>query len=394
MAARAVHVADISPPTPPRYAARVANLRQLRQSNEHRILAAMLRLGTATRGDLTRETRMSQPTVGRIVESLLQNHTLTEVDPGDAAAGLGRPSRRLGLNRQTPRFLGIQLGVRRTRLALLPTAPPPVDAWQAEFPTGGSEPGWKKSFARACGQLDLAGLDGAVLGVPGVVDEQFARALFSPNLRWIEQLELVSIRPLIGKLPLLIGQEIRLLARGHSVIYPDQRNFLLVDLGSGVGAAVVRDGQVMASSLPLSGELGHAPVLGNPRRCSCGAVGCVETVVSRAGLLASARENRWPDHWPALVERVHAKGLPPWLRQALDALATTIAGALNLVGLDHVVVTGALREFPPAVGEYLHQQTERGAMWRRFGPVSLSMEPRHRAAGMTAYAIDRLLMTR
>ena len=61
----------------------MANMRHLRRQNERRVVTTMLRLGDATRGDLARETRMSQPTVGRIVESLLNAQTLTEAEDNE-----------------------------------------------------------------------------------------------------------------------------------------------------------------------------------------------------------------------------------------------------------------------------------------------------------------------
>lgn len=375
----------------------MADMRHLRRTNERRVVGAMLRLGRATRGDLSRETAMSQPTIGRIVDGLLASKTLSELDEssngtGDAAV-LGRPSRYLALNDARPRFLGIQLGVQSTRLALLPAAPPLKDQWQVEMPTPKSAAKWKEKLAGAAKELELKHLDGAVISLSGVVDEAASRVLFSPNLRWSEDLDFASIRPLLRDLPLVVGQEIRLLARGQSVIDPSLRNFLLVDLGSGVGAAIVKDGSVVTSALPLSGELGHSPVIGNQRPCSCGSVGCVETLVSRSGLLASAAEHKWPDTWPELVAKLQtAKELPAWLRKSLDALATTISAALNIIGLDSVVITGALRELPKTAAAYMQAQIEQGTMWRRFGPVQSRVEDRHRLAGMTALAIDRLLL--
>ena len=53
-----------------------------------------------------------------------------------------------------------------------------------------------------------------------------------------------------------------------------------------VGGAIIVDGKPLANPLPISGEIGHTPVLGNARPCGCGAVGCMETLVSLRGLLA------------------------------------------------------------------------------------------------------------
>jgi predicted NBD/HSP70 family sugar kinase len=339
---------------------------------------------------------MSQPTIGRIVESLLKAQTLAEIDESPKgnspeSSVMGRPSRLLALNATTPRFLGIQLGVRVTRLSLLATAPPPDERWQDEFVTGRSPAQWKERLKKALGKLEIDRLQGTVVSLPGVVDERAGRVLFSPNLRWTEELDFASVTSL-ARMPLRVAQEIRLLALGHAVLHPEWQNFLLVDVGSGVGAAIVRDGALMSSALPLSGELGHSPVMGNERPCKCGARGCVETLVSRNGLLTSATEHRWPDQWPLLMEKLRQNDPPAWLKQSLDALATTISAALNIVGLDRVAITGVIRELPEQAQAYLQQRIEQGTMWRRFGAVSSDIAGRHRTAGMTVHAISQFLL--
>jgi len=63
-----------------------------------------------------------------------------------------------------------------------------------------------------------------------------------------------------------------------------------------------RAGRLYSGPLPLSGELGHTPVLGNNRLCGCGATGCIETLISRKGLIASAQEHlQEPVSWPRLL---------------------------------------------------------------------------------------------
>src|SRR4051812_43749608 len=98
----------------------MATTSHLRQLNQWRIVRALMQQKFASRGDLAKATDMSQPTVGRIVDDLLKAGMVQEMDDprtadASAAAALGRPSKLLSLDRTTPRFLGIQLGVRMTR---------------------------------------------------------------------------------------------------------------------------------------------------------------------------------------------------------------------------------------------------------------------------------------
>ncbi len=101
-----------------------------------------------------------------------------------------------------------------------------------------------------------------------------------------------------------------------------------------------------------------------------------------------AGENSWHGLCDAYFPARHQ----PWLAQALDAAAAAIAGALNVVGLRRVVITGSLTELPPSVMQYLSRAVQNGAMWARFGKVECFSAPRRRTAGLVAVGIDRLVV--
>jgi glucokinase len=205
---------------------------------------------------------------------------------------------------------------------------------------------------------------------------------------------LIAVVQRIWNVPVLLVQEERALALGHHLANPDCEDFLLVDFGEGVGGAIIVEGKPLSHALPISGEIGHTPVPGNVRACGCGAVGCMETLVSSRGLLESFAAARPGAEisWPGLSDHIQQHGVRPWLAQAMDAAAAAIAGALNVLGLRRVVITGTLAELPPVVMQYLSHAVQNGAMWARFGRVECVSAPRRRTAGMVAVGIDRLVV--
>jgi hypothetical protein len=68
-----------------------------------------------------------------------------------------------------------------------------------------------------------------------------------------------------------------------------------------------------------------------------------------------------------------------------------IAGALNVLGVHRIVVTGLLTELPGAV-EYLGAEIMSGTLWARFGRVICQAAPRRRAAGLVGAGLDRLVL--
>lgn len=74
------------------------------------------------------------------------------------------------------------------------------------------------------------------------------------------------------------------------------KNFIVVTLGTGLGAGIIVDGKLIYGERGLAGELGHIIVQPDGRKCNCGRAGCLETYVSATGLKRTvfelmAREN-------------------------------------------------------------------------------------------------------
>ena len=379
------------------------------QLNRRALLRELQKWGVASRADLAKALGMSHPTSGKIVEELLALDVLEEVVSAPATGPqahrdgrepvvYGRPAQGLQLNQSRPKFLGIQLGVNETRLAALTFNTKAQDTWQAAFKhnPASEKPvrDWEQKLRQAAAALSGKHFIGVLISAPGVVDEPTNRILFSPNLHWTEKVDFGAILRKIWPLPVLLLQEERVLAQGHHWTHPECEDFLLVDFGEGVGGAIIVNGTPLAHQLPINGEIGHTPVLGNQRPCGCGTRGCVETLVSERGLLESfaAAAPRTEPTWKALSDHIDRNGVEPWLAHALDAVAVVIAGALNVLGLRQVVITGNLTELPPGVMQHLTRAIENGAMWARFGTLECHSAPRHRTAGLVAAGIDLLVL--
>jgi len=370
--------------------------------NKRALLDRLQMLGTASRASLAKSVGLSQPTAGKIVDQLITMGVVEELGVSELDANgvpsrlrpMGRPARMLRLNRTPPRFLGIQLGVSHTSLAALPLAVSGDDRWKLHIQTPNSAKAWQKQLQKAAAKIKQKQFWGVLVSVPGIVDEKNGRVLFSPNLHWTEGADLVGLLQTIWNAPVILLQEERTSALGHQAVHPTNEGFLLVDFGEGVGGTIVIGGKLYTNPLPFSGEVGHTLVRGNQRTCGCGAIGCLETLVSTRGLLRTFAENSpgSPNTWPALLEHISERGVVPWLAKTLDAAAIILAGALNVLGLRRLIVTGSLTEMPPSVIRFLGAAISRGAMWCRFGKIEVEGAPRRRMAGLVSVGIDRLVV--
>jgi predicted NBD/HSP70 family sugar kinase len=367
------------------------------QLNKRALLARLQLLGAASRAELAKSLGLSQPTAGKIVDEMLEIGLLEEFD-GDRrnSPALGRPGRMLRFDTRNPRLVTIQLGVTETSLSAVPVGASGEDNWQTRFETPSSPAQWRRALAKAAARVAREGLWGVVASVPGVVDEKNETVLFSPNLHWTEGPALKGLIGEVWDVPVALVQEERALAMGHQALAPTQEDFLLVDFGEGVGGAAMIGGKPFVPPLPISGELGHTPVLGNKRKCGCGGLGCLETLVSTSGMIRSfmAAEGKAEANWADFVKFIATEGVVPWLAEALESAAGVIAGALNVCGLRRVVVTGSLVELQPAVLRHLSGAIERGTLWARLGKVEVDSALRRRTAGLVSAGIERIVLPR
>jgi len=64
----------------------------------------------------------------------------------------------------------------------------------------------------------------------------------------------------------------------------------MLTIGTGVGGAIVVDGQLLRGGFGIAGELGHIRLVPDGRLCGCGQKGCLEQYGSGTALLRAARE--------------------------------------------------------------------------------------------------------
>jgi glucokinase len=178
---------------------------------------------------------------------------------------------------------------------------------------------------------------------PGVV--QGDRILLAPNLPGWEDADLAgSVREALGVPRVGITNDVRAgaLAEARAGALHGSRTGLYVNLGTGLAAALVVEGQVTDGAHQAAGEIGYSQPLGALGAWPAAAHAHLEAAVSGAGLAARAAN--------VLTEPVDAADLfrrtDPVARhvvhQALGALGTALVNLAVFVDPDRVVVGGGL----------------------------------------------------
>lgn len=132
---------------------------------------------------------------------------------------------------------------------------------------------------------------GIGFGTPGPVTEDGV-AVCPANLDWVNKPVAKELSELTG-LPCKGGNDVNVAGlgemwRGGAKGY---KNVVVVPIGTGVGAAIICNGQIITGAKGAAGEVGHIHVDDEiEQACGCGAVGCVEQFSSATGLVRMAKK--------------------------------------------------------------------------------------------------------
>ncbi|MFF8845565.1 ROK family protein [Streptomyces sp. NPDC015127] len=342
-----------------------------------------------TRAVLTAELGVTRATAGAVAAEL-EALGLIRVDsrPGAAAGSQGRPSHRLSVDDTGPVVLAAQVHADGFRAALVglggrivATAPGCV--------TVQADP------AQVLGEVVEAGAAllhesgrrcaGAGLAVPSAVAEPEGTALNPLHLAWpagapvrdifAERVAAAGIRG-----PAFTGNDVNLaaLAEHRHGAGRGAQHLLCVATGHrGVGGALVLDGRLHTGSSGLALEVGHLTVNPEGRPCHCGSRGCLDVEADPLAFLTATGRDPGPEVSLLQQSRDLLRGEygDPAVRGAaaelIDRLGLGLAGLVNILNPDRIILGGLHRELLEADPERLRAVVADRSLWGRSGGVPI-----------------------
>ncbi|WP_165241129.1 ROK family protein [Corynebacterium lizhenjunii] len=197
------------------------------------------------------------------------------------------------------------------------------------------------------------------IGAPGVIDPATGTVLSAGRTMWgWAGTELAAEVKAAFQLPVAVHNDVRVMALGETVFGAGQdfNNVLFVSFGTGVGGAIVRDGQLVDSPHHTAGELrtlwgpnpdGKAAQLEN--MASGSSMMWHYKIRAKAPSVEDLRE---------VMERYHEGDV--WAFRAIDdnmyCAGRTLAGFINAIDVDAVIVGGGVG----ALGTPVLDPLERG----------------------------------
>jgi glucokinase len=170
---------------------------------------------------------------------------------------------------------------------------------------------------------------------------------FAPHVSWRDEPLRQRLSERLG-LPVVVDNDANATALAELRVGAARgvRDAVCITLGTGIGGAVVMDGEVRRGAGGLAGEFGHMQVVPDGRPCPCGLDGCWEQYCSGTALRRAAREHGAPSGVEGPDVTLAAGRGVEWARRALAEvgswLGVGVAGLCAALDPEVVLVGGGL----------------------------------------------------
>lgn len=195
----------------------------------------------------------------------------------------------------------------------------------------------------------------------GMVDSENGISIFSPHYNW-KNINLKKRFENRFRVKVFVENDVRAMALTEKIFgsCKDNQNFVVMNIGDGVGGSIFLNDAPYHGYGSISGELGHMVVRRNsPEKCSCGKKGCLETEVSNVAIIkkitSQIKLNNYSSLKNILIEKgaltindilkgVAEKDMLTFniVIDAINMIATAIDGIISVINPEKIVLFGEI----------------------------------------------------
>jgi predicted NBD/HSP70 family sugar kinase len=318
-----------------------------------------------SRSDLAVQFTLDKKTASAVVDDLLGDSLIVPAGFQDSLAG--RRQELFALNGDYGNYMGIDLGgthiigvltdlngrlLDRVFFEIRPGLPVDIIIEQM------------KAIGRRLLGSDKANAEIRSVGIcaPGFMDVRTGTSLIAENIPGWHDIGLKDVFEEAFQRPVFADDSSRAFALAEKLIGEGRgkRDFLLVDLGYGIGMAVVVNDSLYTGAGNKSGEIGHMIVKPNGPSCTCGNRGCLEAVASGRAIAQEAGLGMQAGKSELLNGLTHGKPetvtaqdvsiaasmgdefCAALVREAGQVIGLALANAVNVLNPSRVVLGGGL----------------------------------------------------
>jgi glucokinase len=366
--------------------------------------------GVAYRAQIARDLGISAPAVSRAIEKLLKDEYVIESEK--VRVKNGKKAAQVSVNAERGYIVGVDLLAEPIMIAISDFGgelhdtylAPPIDGTSdfSDYLISSIDSGlraFERKFAKRDAHILAIGI-----GVPAVVDPRTG-AILSASL--YENIIKSNIHDRVSdyfKIPVFIENISNLAAIGewkHGV-GRNARNLLFIEIGNGIGAGIILDGDLYRGAHGAAGEIGYFITEPAGLGYDSSKSGYLESRASLAAFrlfgasTAEALDSRYPSVTTILeAARAGAAEAVGFIRDATEHLAIAIINIMLLLNPEMVIIGGAACELPdidslifkPLIDEVIRNYP--------FGSASIrlaSLGEKASLIGAVQFALDSLVV--
>ena len=257
------------------------NQTSIKSENTSTILRTIYETSDLSRADLVRLTGLTAPTISRIVSFLVEQGVVTE-SPG-TSSGVGRRPVVLRFNGRSRYIVSIDFSWAHVRVALMDLGGGILDHAERIVDAHGPI---KTEFEKVLESVqELLNrhrgirIIGMGFSAPGLINSEAGVVISVPNFPSIRNLQVRQLLQSRFGFPTFVANDANAEAVAEKFFGQgrDTSDFVLVHLGSGIGAGIIVGGHLYTGNFGVSGEIGHTSVdRRHGKWCDCGNRGCLE----------------------------------------------------------------------------------------------------------------------
>ena len=333
-----------------------SNNTKIRKLNltDYQILERVMKNPKITRTDLVRQLELTPAAITKAIKRLILQGIIKEKN--NLSSTGGRPRVVLDINKEYKKIIGINLGVGFISIVVAHLNGEIIQIRQRKFAFKTQEKVLEllyeaiEEIIKKFGKKSIVGMG---LATHGLVDRKKGTVIFSPHFKW-KKLEIRKELEKKFNFCVIVENDVRamLIAENMYGCAKNMKNFMMLYIRNGVGAAIFLNNKIFEGSNSAAGEIGHFIVKENSTiQCRCGKFGCLETEYSEQTLINKViweleKKGQYNVKDKITIDRIYNKSKhkeEPYYSVVKEAAIETgkvMGNILNVLDIDNVVVAG------------------------------------------------------
>ncbi|WP_018751760.1 ROK family transcriptional regulator [Paenibacillus sanguinis] len=302
-----------------------------------------------SRVDLSKITQMSSTSIGKIVKDLIDRGLVIET--GQSSGKVGRKPTLLQINPEGAYVIGVDVDLERLALGVVDLNGKIVSKLEKPINLKQNPEFVVDDIVQSINELsdqfhaEAKNIIGVGICIPGLVSWPDGNIAMIPQFQWKD----IKLRELLeSKLnhTVYVDNNVKtgLLAEYLFGSVKGMKHIVSIHIGSGLGSAVIENGDILRGVSNALGEIGHTIMDPKGQLCDCGRFGCLQTFICSTALEKQAGKSIADIIAAANNQDPTALKL---LERAGEYLAIAVSNVISMYNPESILLVGSMMEHYP-----------------------------------------------